>query len=90
MTQKKQPPIRDYEDFRKRVLALPKDKQAKILAKAFDLVYDQLDDSVWRTIATAIKHAKDSELEGHEDFKIEQKDLKNLTHIQDGYRKKDH
>ena len=90
MTQKKQPPIRDYEDFRKRVLALPKEKQAKVLAKAFDLVYDQLDDNVWRTIATAIKHAKDSGLEGHEDFQIEDKDLKNLTHIQDGYRKKDH
>jgi DNA-binding ferritin-like protein (Dps family) len=90
MTQKKQPPIRDYEDFRKRVLALPKEKQAKVLAKAFDLVYDQLDDNVWRTIATAIKHAKDSGLEGHEDFQIEDKDLKKLTHIQDGYRKKDH
>ncbi|MFO1464369.1 MAG: hypothetical protein U1F66_11405 [bacterium] len=87
--QKKQPPIRDYEDFRKRVLALPKEKQIKVLTKAFDLIYDQLDDSVWRTIATAIKHAKETELEGHEDIKIGEKDLKNLTHIQDGYRKKD-
>ena len=90
MTQKKPEPIHDYEDFKRRVLALPKDKQVKVLTKAFDLIYDQLDDNVWRTIATAIKHAKDSELEGHEDIQIEEKDLKKLTHIQDGYRKKDH
>lgn len=90
MTQKKPEPIRDYEDFKRRVLALPKDKQVKVLTKAFDLIYDQLDDNVWRTIATAIKHAKESELEGHEDIKIEDKDLKKLSHIQDGYRKKDH
>ena len=87
---KKEPPLRDYEDFRRRVLAMPKEQQVKVLTKAFDLIYDKLDDNVWRTIATAIKHAKETEQEGHEDFKIEEKDLKKLTHIQDGYRKKDH
>ena len=85
---KKEPPLRDYEDFRRRVLAMPKEQQIKVLTKAFDLIYDKFDEKVWRTIATAVKHAKDSGLEGHEDFKIEEKDLKKLTHIQDGYRKK--
>ncbi|HCU25862.1 MAG TPA: hypothetical protein DF383_12665, partial [Deltaproteobacteria bacterium] len=85
---KKEPPLHDYEDFRRRVLAMPKERQIEVLTKAFDLIYDQLDDKVWRTIATAVKHAKDTELEGHEDFQIEEKDLKKLTHIQDGYRKK--
>ncbi len=85
----KQPPVKDYEDFCKRLMALPKEQQVKVITKLFDLVYEKLDDNVWRTLATAIKHAKDSELEGHEDFQIEEKDLKKLTHIQDGYRKKD-
>jgi|GEM_PF-1913325 len=89
MTKKPQPPLRDYEDFRRRVLAMPKEEQVRVLTKAFDLIYDKLDDSVWRTMATAIKHAKEMDLEGHEDFKIEDKDLKKLSHIQDGYRKKE-
>ncbi|HEX5033923.1 MAG TPA: hypothetical protein VFW62_05535 [bacterium] len=88
MNKKEPAPLKDYEDFRRRVLAMPRDQQIKVLTKAFDLIYDKLDDNVWRTIATAIKHAKDAGLDGHEDFKIEEKDLKNLTHIQDGYRKK--
>lgn len=88
--EKKAPPLRSFADFKKQVLALPPDKQTKVLAKAFDLIYDKLDDGVWRTIATAIKHAKDEGLEGHENFQIENKDLKKLSHIQDGYRKKDH
>ncbi len=83
------PPIRDYEDFKRRVLALPPDKQVELLTMLYDLVYEKLDDSVWRTMATAIKHAKDSELEGHEDFDIQEQDLKKLTHIQDGFRRKD-
>ncbi len=86
---KKQPPLRDYEDFRRRVLAMPREEQVRVLTKAFDLIYERLDDNVWRTMATAIKHAKDEGLEGHEDFQIEEKDLKKLTHIQDVYRKKD-
>lgn len=88
MEKKEQPPLKDYEDFRRRVLAMPRDQQVKVLTKAFDLIYDKLDDNVWRTIATAIKHAKDEGLEGSEDFQIADKDLKNLSHIQDGYRKK--
>jgi len=86
---KKEPPVQNFEDFRRRVLAMPKEQQIKVLTKAFDLIYDQLDDNVWRTMATAIKHAKDMDLEGHEDFKIDDKDLKKLSHIQDGYRKKE-
>ena len=86
---KKVPPLRDYEDFKRRVLALPKEKQVQILTKLYDLVYDKLDDNVWRAMATAIKHAKDTGLEGHEDFDIEEKDLKKLTHIQDSFRRKD-
>lgn len=81
-------PLRDYEDFKRRVLALPQDQQIKILTKLYDLVYDKLDENVWRTMATAIKHAKEEGLEGHEDFKIEEKDLKKLTHIQDSFRRK--
>ena len=85
---KKETPIRNFEDFRKKVLALPVDQQVKVLKKAFDLAYENLDDNVWRTIATAIKHAKETGLEGAEDFKIDDKELKKLTHIQDVYRKK--
>jgi hypothetical protein len=84
---KKEAPIKNFEDFRKRVLTLPVDQQVKVLKKAFDLAYENLDDKVWRTIATAIKHAKETGLEGHENFKIEDKELKKLSHIQDGYRK---
>lgn len=87
---RKDQPIKDFEDFRRRVLTLPLEQQVKVLKKAFDIAYEKLDDNVWRTIATAIKHAKDEGLEGHEDFQIENKELKKLTHIQDGYRKKDH
>jgi DNA-binding ferritin-like protein (Dps family) len=83
------PPLRDYEDFKRRVLALPQDKQVKILTKLYDLVYEKLDENVWRTMATAIKHAKDEGLEGHEDFKIDDKELKKLSHIQDSFRRKD-
>lgn len=86
---KKQPPLRDYEDFRRRVLALPREKQIKVLTKAFDLIYDQFDENVWRTMATAIKHAKDTGEEGHENFEIDDKDLKKLSHIQDTFRHKD-
>ncbi len=88
--EKKPPSLKNFEDFKRRVVSLPLDQQKRVLAKAFDLIYDKLDDKVWRTIATAIKHAKDEELEGHEDFKIDDKELKKLSHIQDGYRKKDH
>jgi hypothetical protein len=86
--EKKQAPLRDYEDFRRRVLAMPKEQQVKVLTKAFDLIYEKLDANIWRTMATAIKHAKDSGLEGHEGFDIEKKDLKKLSHIQDGFRRK--
>ena len=85
---KKETPIRNFEDFRKKVLALPIDQQVKVLRKAFDIAYEKLDDNVWRTIATAIKHAKETGLEGAEDFQIDDKELKKLTHIQDVYRKK--
>ena len=88
--EKKNPPLRNFDDFKKRVMSLPLAQQKKVLAKAFDLIYDKLDDGVWRTIATAIKHAKEEGLEGHEGFQIDEKELKKLTHIQDGYRKKDH
>ena len=85
---KPEPPIKDFEDFKKRVLALPADKQVEVLKRAFDISYEKLDDHVWRTIATAIKHAKETGAEGHEGFQIDEKDLKKLTHIQDVYRKK--
>jgi len=83
------PPVRDYEDFKRRVLALPPEKQAQIFSKLYDLIYEKFDDKVWRAMATAIKHAKDTGLEGHEDFDIDKKDLKKLSHIQDGFRRKD-
>ncbi len=85
---KARPPLRDYEEFKRRVLELPPEKQIEILNKLYELVYDKFDDEVWRAMATAIKHAKDSGLEGHEDFQIEDKDLKKLTHIQDSFRRK--
>lgn len=80
-------PIKTFKDFKRQVAALPQEKQIKVLTKAFDLIYDQLDEGVWRTMATAVKHAKDSQLEGHEKFQIQDKDLKKLTHIQDGFRR---
>jgi hypothetical protein len=82
------PPITSFEEFKKRLLALSPEDQDKVLKHAFDLVYANLDDKVWRALATAIKHAKDEGLEGHEDFQIEEKDLKKLTHIQDTFRRK--
>jgi hypothetical protein len=84
------PPITSFEEFKKRLLALSPEDQDRVLKKAFDLAYEKLDDQVWRTIATAIKHAKETGLEGHENFKIEEKDLKKLTHIQDTFRRKGH
>lgn len=85
---KSRPPLRDYEEFKRRVLELPPNKQAEILTKLYDLVYEKFDDEVWRAMATAIKHAKDTGIEGHEDFDIAEKDLKKLTHIQDSFRRK--
>ncbi len=82
------PDFKTFEEFKKRVLELPFEQQVQVLKKAFDLVYDKLDDKMYRTIATAIKHAKETGLEGHENFQIEEKDLKKLTHIQDGFRRK--
>jgi len=87
MQEKKVPPLQDYEDFKRRVLALPKDRQIAVLKKAFDLVYDKLDSNIWRVMATAIKQGKDEGLEGHEDFQIKDEDLKRLSHIQDTFRK---
>ena len=86
---KKLPPLRDYEEFKRWVLALPKEKQVVVLEELYNLSYAKLDDKVYRTIATAIKHAKDEELEGHEGFQISNEELKKLSHIQDSYRKKD-
>jgi hypothetical protein len=86
--EKKLAPLKDYEDFERRVLAMPREKQIRVLKKAYDLIYETLDSKVYRTIATAIKHAKETELEGHENFQIEEKDLKKLTHIQDKFRYK--
>ena len=82
------PPLTTFEEFKKRLLALSPEDQDRVLKRAFDLAYENLDDKVWRTIATAIKHARDEGLEGHEDFQIEEKDLKKLTHIQDTFRRK--
>jgi hypothetical protein len=83
------PPITSFAEFKKRILSLSPEDQDRVLKNAFDLAYEKLDDNVWRAIATAIKHAKDEGLEGHENFKIEEKDLKKLTHIQDTFRRKD-
>lgn len=80
-------PIKNFEDFKRRVATLPREQQIKVLNEAFDLVYEHLDDHVWRTMATAIKHAKDTGMEGHENFDIQEKDLKKLTHIQDNFRR---
>lgn len=88
MPTKKVFPITSLEEFKKRLLALPPEEQDKVLKRAFDLAYEDLDDNVWRAIATSIKHAKDTGLEGHENFQIEEKDLKKLTHIQDSFRRK--
>lgn len=85
---KKDPPIQDYEDFRQRVMALPKDQQIKVLTKAYDMIYEHLDDKVWRTMATAIKYAKESGLEGSESIDVADKDLKKLTHIQESASKR--
>ena len=87
MAARKEPPIKNYEDFKRRVLSLPKELQVRVLTKAFDIAYAELDDKVWRAIATAIKYAKDAKLEGHENFDIKEKDLKKLTHIQDAARR---
>ncbi|MCP5467954.1 MAG: hypothetical protein H7A32_01640 [Deltaproteobacteria bacterium] len=87
MTVNKEPAIKNYEDFKRRVLTLPEEQQLRVLKKAFDIAYEDLDDKVWRAVATAIKYAKESGIEGHENFDISEKDLKKLTHIQDAARR---
>lgn len=71
------------------IKALSPALQAKILQKAYELSYEGLDDNVYRIMATAIKHAKDNELEGNEEFEIKREDLKRLSGIQDKHRHED-
>lgn len=89
MPSSRQAPVTSFEEFKQRVLALPPEEQDRVLKKAFDLIYEDLDENVWRAMATAIKHGKDNELEGHENFDLNPEVLKKLTHIQDTFRRKD-
>ncbi|MCB1214583.1 MAG: hypothetical protein KDK66_03810 [Deltaproteobacteria bacterium] len=80
--------INNFEDFKKVLASLSKEQQVEVLEKLYDMIYDQADASIWRTMATAIKYGKDESLEGHEDFQIKIEDLKRLSHIQDGSHKR--
>lgn len=74
------------EQFREKVSKLPKDKQIEIINELFDTIYNGLDDKVFRLMATAVKHAKETGVEGHENFQIQETDLEKLSHIQDKNR----
>lgn len=74
------------QEFREKVSKLPKEKQAQVIESLFDVIYSGLDDKVFRVMATAIKYAKEGNIEGHENFQIPDKELQKLTHIQDGNR----
>ena len=74
------------EQFREKISRLPKEKQAQLINELFDTIYSGLDSKVFRVMATAIKHAKETEIEGHADFQINEEELNKLSHIQDKNR----
>ena len=74
------------EEFREKVSKLPKEEQAKIIEELFEVVYAGMDDKIFRVMATAVKHAKETEIEGHENFSIPDTELDKLSHIQDKNR----
>jgi len=74
------------EQFRERISTLPVQTQIELINQLFDTIYGGLDDKVFRVMATAIRHAKDSEIEGHEKFQIPDTELEKLSHIQDKNR----
>lgn len=79
-------PVVNLEQFREKVLKLPKEKQVELINELFDTIYSGLDQNVFRVMATAIKYAKEGKIEGHEDFQVQDADLEKLTHIQDKNR----
>lgn len=74
------------EKFREKISTLPKEKQVELINELFDMIYSGLDQKVFRVMATAIKYAKEGNVEGHENFQVQEKDLEKLTHIQDNNR----
>ncbi len=76
----------NLESFREKVSKLPKEKQIELINELFDTIYSGLDQNVFRVMATAIKYAKAGNVEGHENFQVQEKDLEKLTHIQDKNR----
>ncbi len=74
------------DEFRQKVSKLPVEKQAQVIKNLFDMIYSGYDDKVFRVMATAIKYAKEGNVEGHENFQVQDKDLEKLTHIQDNNR----
>lgn len=81
--------FKTIEEFEAVFKRLPLGKQQEVLEKAYELAYEGMDDKVYRVMATAIKYAKETGTEGHEDFQIDDKDLKRLSGIQDTYRHQD-
>jgi hypothetical protein len=74
------------EQFREKVSKLPKEKQVEIINGLFETIYSGLDEKVFRLMATAVKHAKETGVEGHENFQIPDSELDKLSHIQDKNR----
>ena len=74
------------EQFRERISTLPVQTQIELINQLFDTIYGGLDDKVFRVMATAIKHAKETGVEGHENFQIPETELDKLSHIQDKNR----
>jgi len=79
-------PTISLQAFRERISKLPKEKQVELIHELFDTIYTGLDDKVFRVMATAIRHAKETEVEGHENFQIPDSELEKLSHIQDKNR----
>lgn len=76
----------NLETFRQKISRLPKEKQVELINELFDTIYSGLDQKVFRVMATAIKYAKEGNVEGHENFQVQDSDLEKLTHIQDNNR----
>ncbi len=74
------------EKFAQEIKKMPKQRQVEIISELFDTIYSGYDNKVFRVMATAIKYAKEGNVEGHENFEMQDSDLDKLTHIQDKNR----
>ena len=75
-----------YDQFLKLISKLPHERQVELMHELFAEIYADSDDQVFRVMATAIKHAKENQIEGADQVNILDSDLSKLSHIQDKNR----